>query len=98
MQSIKLDFLLGEDLFCPMCGAKIIDKDESVNTSKLCKHTMLIATNLGLEYLDDHTIDENYDRVDLEDYLDELNNQIAFMFTISEPTPSEFGMYVGFKK
>jgi hypothetical protein len=110
IQRVELNDKYHISIYCPFCGAKVVDMDAQDNDGEManpCPHTLFIAHDEGFEHRDGR-FDANLNIVGVED--DDLSlpdkgiDGLTDCVTISDAVkfaayvgpPSFFGSYVGF--
>ena len=90
---------------CPYCGALVIpDDSDEENTLMACPHTVIIATDEGLEYARDHVdieaLEQYLEDEDLgwDEGLAEMKNTGDHLRRRYQSAPSFFGVYVLFSE
>jgi len=93
----------GKTIFCPICNKSVIpDEAEEEASITPCPHTVIIATDEGIEYGNDQvdiiTIEEMEDNEELcwGEGLEKLACIGGYLLTRYQPPPSFFGIYVLF--
>jgi len=107
VQSLEIDYVALEDMFCMFCGTQILFSEDSPTE---CPHVLFIATDDGYEYQSDSVKDilPSFDVEDEEENGDdrkfffqrvkEITGFPAGSFIIESytPAPSLYGLYLGF--
>lgn len=112
IQRVELNKFYEHSIFCPFCGAKVIDmeaagKDGGEVAVNACIHTLFVAHDEGFEYRSERfdadagilgIADEG---IELPEHgYDGLTDQVAIADSIKFASyvgmPSGFGSYVGF--
>ena len=111
IQRVELRAFYHHSIFCPFCGAKVMDQEEahagSDSAFNPCIHTLFYAHDVGFEYRSkrfdtDRGIDGvDHDDVDMGDtgydgFTDVTEIPDALKFAAYVGPPSGFGAYVGF--
>ena len=99
MQVIELK--ANEKVFCPFCKQVILDNDNE-SAPEECPHTLLIATDEGIEFcreeIDAERLEEQAEESSFDDSISELDRPKAVLIKMYEGGPSFFGSYFLFEK
>lgn len=90
-----------ENVCCPICN-QIIMANDGESSPEECPHTLLIATDGGIEFcaesLDAELLEEQADDSTWDDVISESDNPKAILIKIYEGAPSFFGAYFLFEE
>ena len=101
MESVVLNHITGEPFHCPFCGHQTLDNKQFELSKSKCQHLLYLGTSeCGLEYKNIEVkefLREYLDSGD-EDDLIAIKMENAIHFSLCEPAPSAFGVFIGYKK
>jgi len=99
MTTVELNSLADSNIYCPKCGSLVLEREQPFSSEGLCDHVLFVAHDIGMEYVKDKSIEENYDEDKYEhltDYLSNLDITTGLFIQIYTPAPNFFGEYIGF--
>ncbi|WP_051305692.1 hypothetical protein [Desulfogranum mediterraneum] len=98
MKIYKVDS--AENICCPFCD-KVVLSNESESEPEECQHTLLIATDEGVEYHADHfdieELEEKTEELSWDEAISAVDNPKAVLIKTYAPAPSSFGAYYLFE-
>jgi len=90
-----------DDVCCPICN-KIILAKEGESGPEECPHTLLIATDYGLEFcsdaLDQELLEEKAEDVSWDEVISGIDITKAILIKTYQGAPSFFGSYFLFEE
>ena len=90
-----------ENVCCPFCN-QIVLKNDGESQPKECPHTLLIATDYGVEFcsdkFDSESLEEKTEELSWDDAISEIDIPKAVLVKIYAPAPSFFGAYYLFEE
>ena len=99
---VVLDHITNEPFYCPFCGKTTIPNKKPFNADKnVCEHLLYLGTTEGgFEYCKEEMEPflEKLDDENDEDELIKLEIPNTVHFSLCEPAPSSFGVYIGYVK
>lgn len=88
------------DICCPFCN-KVVFSYDGDSEPQECPHTLLIATDEGVEFhndkIDIDALENKAEEHSWDDVLSELDYQNAILIKSYESAPSSFGAYYLFQ-
>jgi hypothetical protein len=90
-----------ENVCCPICN-KIILANDGESSPQECPHTLLIATDEGIDFCADafnaDALEEIADESSWDDAISDIDKPKAILIKMYEDAPSFFGAYFLFEK
>lgn len=90
-----------ENVCCPFCNQIVLLNDGESGPEE-CPHTLLIATDEGIEYcsdtLDAESLEELADESSWDEIISEIDNSKAILIKMYEGAPGFFGAYYLFEE
>lgn len=102
MINIVLDHVTYEPFYCPFCGKTTIPHKKPFNVNKnICEHLLYLGTTEGgFEFCKTEIkpLLEDFDESIDEEELIKLDISNSIHFSLCEPAPSSFGVFIGYVK
>lgn len=90
-----------DNVCCPFCDQVVLVNDGE-SEPKECPHTLLIATDMGIEFcsdsLDAESLEEQADESSWDDVVSKIDNPKAVLIKLYEGAPGFLGAYYLFAK
>ena len=88
-------------VLCPICKQVILENDEE-SAPEPCPHTLVIATDVGIEYssekIDTDELEELADDSTYDEALSKIERPRATLIKMYQKAPSYFGSYFLFEE